>query len=67
MAYSGERPPSAGRAAPADRVVVGRPSRRQQLRLEGTNTPSTHLIRATDCQMNGSHLMKSRELVHRCR
>jgi hypothetical protein len=53
-------------AAPAGRVAVGRPSRGQQLRLEGSDTPSAHLISAADRQMNGSCLMKSRGLVHRC-
>jgi hypothetical protein len=68
MDYSGELPPQAGehrrgRAAPAGRVTAGRPSRRQRLRLERPNTPSAHLILATDRQMNGSCLMKSRGLV----
>jgi hypothetical protein len=43
MAYSGELPPRAGRAAPTDRIAVGHPSQRQRLRLEGPNTPSAHL------------------------
>jgi hypothetical protein len=56
-----------GHAAPAGWVTVGHPSRCQRLRLEGPNTPSAHLILPTDRQMNDSHLMKSRELVHRRR
>jgi hypothetical protein len=67
MAYSGELPPRAGRAAPTDRIAVGHLSRRQRLRLEGPNTPSTHLIPVVDRQMNDSRLMKSRGLVHRHR
>jgi hypothetical protein len=56
-----------GRAAPTDRIATSRPSRRQQLRLEGADTPSTHLIPVIDHQMNDSRLMKSRGLMHRRR
>jgi hypothetical protein len=64
MDYSGEPPPRPGHvasiAAHAGRVTVGCPSRRQRLRLEGSNTPSAHLILVADRQMNGSHLMHRR-------
>jgi hypothetical protein len=56
-----------GHAAPAGRVTAGHPSQRQWLRLEGLNTPLAHFIPAADRQMNGSHLMKSRGLMHRRR
>jgi hypothetical protein len=48
MAYSGELPPWARRASPAGGVATGRSSRRQRLRLEGSNIPSAHLIPAAD-------------------
>jgi hypothetical protein len=56
-----------GRAAPAGRVAAGRPSWRQQLKLEGSDTPSAHLIPVADRQMNESHLLHSRRLMHRRR
>jgi hypothetical protein len=49
-------------AAPANRGATGRLCQRQRLRLEGPDTPSTHLISAADRQMNVPHLMKSRGL-----
>jgi hypothetical protein len=55
------------RTAPAGRVTAGRPSQRKQLRLEGPDTLSAHLIPVVDRQMKDSCLMKSRGLMHRRR
>jgi hypothetical protein len=67
MAYSSEPPPRVGCAAPVVRVTADRPSWHQRLRLEGSNTPSAHLIPTADRQLNDSHLMKSCGLVHQHR
>jgi hypothetical protein len=58
-----------GRAAPANRVTVGRRSWRQQLILEGPNTPSAHLIPANVVDsvhraVDLFHRFSNRKLIH---